>query len=89
MATSQDIQAAIAEAKGLAILAEDMVALLDRALAAAIAIGGSAEVASVTYTVAGRSRTLAIAEFRTLRQYYAGISGSAGGIAFVGLEFGG
>lgn len=86
MATNAEIQAAIAEAQSLRLKPQDMVDLLDRAIAAAFATGGSSEVVSVSYTVGGRSRTLALSEARGLRQYYASIAGG-GGLIMTPIEF--
>lgn len=86
--TLAQIREAIDEAEQAAITPADLVTLLDYAIAKALAVGGSAGVPSVTYTIGGHSRTLGLDQARALRDYYAKRSGAGGGFAFGLVEFG-
>jgi hypothetical protein len=66
-ATIAEIQTALAAARVAGITPADMVALLDVAIAAPAALDGKL-VAS--YSIAGRSQTLAIRDAMELRKYY-------------------
>lgn len=83
-ATNSQIQAAISDAESLNVTPTQMVALLDKAIAAAHLDG----LATASYTIAGRTRQVALTEAKELRKYYAGISGGGGGTIFIGAEFG-
>ncbi len=82
MPSNTTIAAAIADAQALAVTPEQIVALLDKAIAAAF-VGG---LAVVTYAIAGRSRTIDLASARELRSYYAGLN-AGGGMIYQGIEF--
>lgn len=85
MATNAEIRTAIDEAISLAVSPSDMVALLDKAIAAAHLSG----MATASYSIAGRARTIAIANAIEMRRYYAGLGGANGGMIFAGVEFSG
>lgn len=82
MTSNTDISAAIVDAQALAVSPDQMVSLLDKAIAAAFVSG----LAVITYTISGRSRTVDIAVARDLRSYYAALAGD-GGVRFQGVEF--
>lgn len=76
------IRDAITDAADLAVTAAEMVQLLDRAIAGAIADG----LPTVSYSVGGRSRQLGVREAQEMRRYYASL-GDGGGIVVQTAEF--
>lgn len=85
MATNAAITAAITEATDLGLTPSQMVAILDRAIAAAHVDHGG--LPAVTYSTGTRSRTISLRDAMDLRRYYAGL-GTGGGFVFIGAEFG-
>jgi hypothetical protein len=77
MPANADLRTAITDAVALAIKPEEMVALLDKAIAAALigedasGAGQTAGLPAVTLSVGGHSRTLAFREAQDMRDYYA------------------
>lgn len=80
--TNASIRQAIATAVEVRIQPAEMVALLDRAIAAAH-LGG---LAVVQYSVAGRSVSRPIDQALELRRYYADLAAAGGGV-FALAEF--
>jgi len=91
MAANADLRTAISDAVALALKPEEMVALLDKAIATAlvgedsIGAGQTAGLPVVVLSVAGHSRTLGLREAQELRTYYARLVG--GGLVSQCVEF--
>lgn len=83
MPTDAEIRAGLEQADQLAIQPAQMVALLDRGIAAAVLHGAP----TVSYQIAGRSRQIGLSEARELRAYYASLGGSTGGVVSQLVEF--
>ncbi len=82
MTTNAEISAAITDAETLDVLPAQMVALIDRAIAAAHVAG----LAVINYSINGRSRTVSLDAALNMRKYYANLA-SAGGVIFQPAEF--
>jgi hypothetical protein len=82
MATNAEISAAISDAEALEVSPAQMVALLDKGLAAASISG----LPVINYTINGRSRTISIDAALTMRKYYSSLA-SGGGFLTSPIEF--
>jgi hypothetical protein len=82
MATNAEIAAAITDAESLNVEPAQMVALIDKAMAAALISG----LPTASYTINGRSRTIGLMEARLLRKYYSDLA-SGGGFITQPIEF--
>lgn len=84
MATDAEITAALTAAASLAIDPSQMVALLDRSIAAGLTDDGRV---LVSVGADGTSVSYSLDQAMRLREYYAGLGGMSGGIIRQGFEF--